>query len=101
MQIEVGNKKISSVDFTRSEDAWMIEDASFVLEYFKNNGSIVLGGDILTKNLEYTHDSWYYNIQSNISPEKNMEISVMTVSEYISNYINMNGTSFYVVFVVK
>ena len=101
MQIEVGNKIISSTEFTSVEDAWKIEDAFWVLEYFNKNGTIVLGGDILTKNFEYTYDNWYYNIQSNISMEENGKRSVRMAIEYIKKYISINGKSFYIVFVAK
>lgn len=101
MQIEVGNKRISSIEFTSVENAWRIKDAFYVLEYFNKNGTIVLGGDILTENFEYTYDNWYYNIQSSISAEENGKRSVRTAVEYIRKYIGINGEAFYVVFVTK
>lgn len=101
MQIEVGNKSISSIEFTSVENAWRIKDAFEVIEHFDKNGIVVLGGDILTENFEYTYDNWYYNIQPSISAEENGKRSVRTAVEYIRKYIGINGEAFYVVFVTK
>ena len=79
----------------------MIEDAISVLEHLKNNGKIVLGGDILTEKLEHNYDSWYYNVESGQNLKYNVECSTKLAFEYISNYVRTNGKAFYVVFVIK
>ena len=101
MKIEVENKIISSLDFSDAETAWLITDAILVLQFLKKNNQIVLGGDILTKKLEYTYDSWYYNVSTNQNYEYAMECSIKFATEYISDYIDANGDTFYVIFVVK
>ena len=101
MKITIGNKSITSVDFSNAETAWMIEDSILILEYLKSKKKIVLGGDILTEKLEYTYDSWYYNVESSQNSESNVKCSIKVAFEYISNYIRANGNSFYVIFVTE
>lgn len=101
MKITIGNKTITSTDFFNAETAWMIEDAVLVLEQFKSKKKIVLGGDILTEKLEYNYDSWYYNVESSQNSKFNVECSIKVAFEYISNYIRINGNSFYVIFVTQ
>lgn len=101
MKITIGNKTITSVDFSNTETAWMIEDAILILKHFKIKKKIVLGGDILTEKLEYNYDSWYYNMESSRDSKFNVECSIKVAFEYISNYIRTNGNSFYVIFVTE
>ena len=101
MQIEVGNKRISSIEFTGAENAWKIKDALEVIEHFDKNGIVVLGGDILTENFEYTYDNWYYDPDDTCSSLINAKNSIEKASEYISNYIAMNGSDYYIVLVFE
>lgn len=100
MRINIENKIIDSVDFSKFETAWMIEDSLLVLEYLKNKNKIVLGGDILTVNLEHNYDNWYYNTTSIQDHKFNVECSIKLATEYLSNYIQINGNAFYVIFVL-
>ena len=100
MDINVGNKTNISTDVFNTETAWKIEDAILVLEHLKRNNKIVLGGDILTKNLEHNYDSWYYNVDSKQNPRLNVDGSIGRATEYIANYIHTNGSAFYVIFVI-
>ena len=100
MQINVGNKIITSKNSSEFETAWMIEDAILVLEHLKSKGTIVLGGDILTENLEHNYDSWYYNIDDSQEHQFNVECSIKAALEYISRYIERNGNAYYVVIVI-
>lgn len=101
MEINIGNKTITSTDFSNAETAWMIEDAILVLEHLKSKKKIVLGGDILTEKMEHNYDSWYYNVESSQNSKYNVECSIKLAFEYISNYIRTNGNAFYVVFVIE
>lgn len=101
MEINIGNKTITSTDFSNAETAWMIEDAILVLEYLKSKKKIVLGGDILTKELEHNYDSWYYKVEPSQNFKYNVECSITLALEYISNYMKTNGNAFYVVFVIE
>ena len=101
MEIVIEDKTIASVDFSNAETAWKIEEAIYVLEYLRNENKIVLGGDILTKNLEHNYDSWYYNIERDKSALFNVEKSSHIAIEYILNYIRVKGNAFFVIFVVE
>ena len=101
MKIEINDKTIMSKDFTNTETAWAIDDASLVLEYLNNMNKVVLGGDILTPKMEHNYDSWYYNVDSTFNHQINVERSVKIATEYILKYIKLNGNAFYVVFVTE
>lgn len=99
MKIRVGNKILQSVSLCSGEFAWKIEDAIFVLQYLKTKQKVILGGDILNNKLEYTHDNWYYDTYGCQNHRVNIECSFDVSIEYLKNYIDKNGTSFYVVIV--
>ena len=101
MKINIGNETIASVDFSSNETAWRIEDAFGVLKYLKDQNKVVLGGDILTKELVHNYDSWYYNINPSLNYRFNVENGYKSAIEYISNYIRVNGNVFYVIFVTN
>ena len=101
MEIIIENKILVSTDFSDTETAWMIEDAVFVLNYLKMKNEVILGGDILTKNLEHNYDSWHYNVNYGKGHRFNVDCSIKLAFEYISNYIKKNGSSFYVIFVTE
>ena len=99
MKINVNNKIISSVDFTEFETAWEIGDSFSVLEYFKSQNIVILGGDILTHDMKYTYDSWHYNVNGRQDWNSDVECSNRVAFDYLSRYINKNGNKFCVVFV--
>ena len=99
VQIMIGNKIVTSKDFSEFETAWMIEDAILVLEHLKSKNKIVLGGDILTEKLEHTYDSWYYNDDDSQNHQFNVKCSIKVALEYVSKYIKENGNSYYVIIV--
>ena len=101
MKIDIGNKSVVSVDFSNFETAWKINDAILVIQYLKSKNTIILGGDILTDQLEYNYDSWYYNKEVNQTFHYNVEYSTQLASRYISDYIRANGNAFYVIFVTE
>ena len=101
MKINIGNRTITSVDFSNAETAWRIEDAISVLEHLRSKNKIVLGGDILTEKMEHNYDNWYYNVQPSRNFTFNVESSIRLAIKYISNYIGTNGNAFYVIFIIE
>ena len=83
------------------ELAWKIDDTKAVLQWLSENNKVVLGGDILDINKEYTYDNWYYNPDDTCSSLINAKNSIEKASEYISNYIDINGSDYYVVLISK
>lgn len=101
MEIKFGDQIITSNYFTEFETAWRIEDAICVFGYLKSRNKIILGGDILTENMDYTYDSWYYNPILTQSQQSNVELGYEQAIEYISKYMKRNGSAFYVVIVAE
>lgn len=84
-----------------NEIAWKLKDAMSVLNQIGIKEHIVLGGDILTRDLSYTYDSWFYTTNSKLNLKENSAQSIQAASNYISNYMSLNGDNYYVVFVIK
>ncbi len=101
MEIQVRGKTITSVYFSVAETAWSMEDALLVLEYLQGLQKVVLGGDILTKTLEYTYDNWYYEPKPQKDVLFNSKHSIRWAQKYLTRYIKRNGSGYYVVFVVE
>ncbi len=101
MEIYINNRVVVSKDFSDTEIAWSLEDAILVLDFLSNKDIIVLGGDILTNKMKYNYDSWYYNPDINYSLTTNAEFSIKSAKKYLSNYMNINGQDFFVVFVIQ
>lgn len=96
---KVGSKTILAADFSATEKAWKIEDATLVLQALKSEHKIVLGGDVLNENLEHSYDNWYYQADACKTPQQNIADSIDLASVYISDYIKANGTAFYVILI--
>lgn len=101
MEIQVRGKTITSVYFSVAETAWHMEDALLVLEYLQGLQKVVLGGDILTKTLEYTYDNWYYEPKPQKNVLFNSKHSIRWAQKYLTRYSKRNGCGYYVVFVVE
>lgn len=86
---------------TSGEFAWQIKDHPFLLELFYDRKCVVLGGDVLDLDRNYTYDNWYYNDNSEMSHEDNVKSSISVAKEYLLNYIKSNGENYYVVFVFR
>lgn len=83
------------------ELAWKIDDIKPILQWLSANNKVVLGGDVLDVNKEYTYDNWYYNPDDTCSSFINAKNSIEKASEYISNYIAINGADYYIVLVFE
>lgn len=76
------------------EVAWTYDDVMEVLTQLEKEKIIILGGDVLNKNLEYTYDNWYYQ-------EKDYIGSIEYTRNYINSYYQKNGNDFYYVLVIQ
>lgn len=101
MDITMEKNTFFSRETCNNETAWRLTDAISVIKHMGSEGNIILGGDILDEGLQYTYDSWYYNIDKLKSLESNSVDSVRVATEYISDYIKNNGDGFYVIIVEK
>ena len=92
---------ILPVKISEHQFACRISDACGVLEWFRAQGRVVLGGDVLDKCKNHTYDNWFYNYDSRLSLIVNVEHSVSKAEKYISRYMSLNGENYYVIFVLK
>lgn len=69
--------------------AWKFEDCIEVINFFKQNGIIILGGHILTNHNgipKYNYDNWHYNADDRLSDMENSKISCEIAESYINGY---------------
>ena len=99
--IYVNNQKIDAVLTPSKELAWPMDKIFLVLQYMQTCNKVVLGGDILTSEMEYNYDSWYYNCDLSKEHFYNAGRSYNVAIEYIERYIQRNGNDFWVILVLK
>ena len=90
---------IEPISVSEYEKAWRLEDSLEVLKKINKQRRIILGGDILNKNLQHNYDSWYYESLENDTIIKSVKDSYVKACEYIQAYIKKNGKDFYVIIV--
>ena len=93
--------KRKSLFISQYELAWKITDADDFIEDAILNQVIVLGGDILDANLQYTLDNWYYEPDKSISRKVNSLQSCNCMKKYIERYIERNGSDFYAIIICQ
>lgn len=95
------NKWQSAKKTPGNEIAWRIEDVFQIFDKARASNTMILGGDVLTDDISYTYDNWYYIPVPNASKQENVLWSYSCALEYISDYIERNGKDFYVVVVLE
>jgi hypothetical protein len=83
------------------EIVWPVTSVPEILELALTNNWIVLGGDILTLEQEYTHDNWYFTPNPQKPLSDNVQASVEKCRQFISQYVNKNGDKFLFVFSIS
>lgn len=66
-----------------------------LLDNFKANNQIILGGDVFcykNSQLKHTYDHWYYEKQD---PTIDSSKSIIQTEKYISNYVKDHGEHYY------
>ena len=97
----ISRKGIVPQKISPNELAWKIDDINPILQWLSANNKVVLGGDVLDRNKEYTYDNWYYNPDDTCSLLINAKNSIEKANEYISDYIATNGVDYYIVLVFE
>lgn len=90
-------KELSEVQrytLSSGEIVWNAEVILNIIAIARKHQRIILGGDILTLEGEYTYDNWYYNPDPNVSTAVNVERSISICTEYVDNYLKRNGNCF-------
>ena len=95
--------KIQKVDYASLPNARFLDNGTYVfrlcdvnpiMSRCKDEGWIVLGGDILTVEYEYTYDSWFYSPDRSISLQSNVSLSIAKCEDYLMSYSRTHGNSF-------
>jgi len=95
---ELFSKSVYLNEFT---NVWQIALFEELFDEIKKEHKIVLGGDIITEELKYTHDSWYFEPQEAKSREENCIMSLKTAETYLTNYMKRNGDKYYIDIVLR
>ncbi len=82
-------------------NVWKIDLYKTLLCEIKENNKIILGGDVLTVDLKYTHCSWYYMPDSNKKLSDNCAQSYEVAIKYLAGFIERNGVDYYVEIVLR
>jgi len=82
-----------------NEYAWKYEDAIVVIGVLKENGYIILGGDVLNESFEYTYDNWFFENKQKLTNINAVRKSAKKSVQYINWYHEKFGDNFYYVIV--
>ena len=97
MTNELKNKGFVTVT---NEYAWKYKDATEVINTLRENEYVILGGDVLSKNFEYTYDNWFFE-NNNLSRDKTIIESAKKALQYIEWYNSRFGDGFYYIIVAE
>lgn len=90
-----------AINVCTGELAWDYSDIVYVIKSLYENQFLILGGDVINKDLSYTYDNWYYNYNYALTYEENINISFNQAIEYVKNYNLKFGDLFYYVVVYE
>lgn len=95
---EVNGKVVCARETAGNEYAWQIREVLDVIEVLRKEGRVILGGDVLDRDMNYTYDNWYHNPSD---PQTDCETSCGKAKAYVQRYLERFGPEYYVVLVVK
>lgn len=98
LQEELRNR---AVNIYTGELAWNHSDIICVMKSLCENQFLILGGDVLNKDLSYTYDNWYYDYNYALTYEENIHKSFDEAIKYVNNHNLKFGDSFYYVVVYE
>lgn len=83
------------------ETAFPMRMVNQIIGIISDRKWVVLGGDILTNELKYTYDSWFYDVDSNISLYQNVSQSVQKCKQYLKEYESIHGSDYLIAFTIS
>ena len=99
MKVIIDNKIISSVKLEYG-NAWRILDCLSILEYMREKGIYVLGGDVLDLQRRYIYAMWTYQRNPGLSNIENAKLSIDKAVEYIEWFMEKIGTDYLIDIVI-
>ena len=84
-----------------SEKPIPIDTAYKVMDSLLHANTVLLGGDILDSNGNYTYGNWYYEYNPVVSEQENCKCSIEKARKYLLSYIEKNGVQYTVVLVLR
>ena len=90
-----------AIRISNDETAFPMKTVQKVFDTISKKQWIILGGDVLTLEFEYTYDNWYYEPDSKTSLLDNVLKSIRKSDQYISNYMKVHGDHHWVVFTIS
>ena len=93
--------KRKGIKILKGEYAWKYKDVIGIIDILKNSGYVILGGDVLKRNFEYTYDNWFFENSNNLNNLEKITESAKKAKQYINCYYNNFGNEFYYVLVVE
>lgn len=84
---------------TYGESAWKSTDISKIVEIARKHHRVILGGDIISTQGEYTYDNWYYNQDSLLSISDNVSQSAEKCLMYLETISNKYTDGYAVILV--
>lgn len=91
--------KKNGVQTMTTEYAWKYEYAIEVIDYLYSKEYVILGGDVLNDDFEYTCSNWYYENKNKISISDAIKESAQKAKTYLEWYHNKFGNDFYYIIV--
>lgn len=95
---EVEGKQICARETEGTEFAWRIDEVLDVIEILRREGRVILGGDVLDRDMAYTYDNWYHDP---CDRDTDCEVSTGKAKAYVERYLERFGSEYYVVLVVQ
>lgn len=101
-----GNDYSCTIKHPSGKIAWRARDISQALVAISEKHYVILGGDVVTLEMQYTNDSWFYQPVWKCSDnyisalQGNIEESISYANEYINSYIRKHGENFLFLFIV-
>ena len=89
------------IETDEGEIAFPISVVPRIMKAALENQWVILGGDVLTTQLEYANANWYYEPDGARPLVDNVNRSIQKSQQYISKFLERNGNNFVIVFTIS
>lgn len=88
------HKSMNGVVTDNGELAWTAQQTYEIMKLVEDKQWVVLGGDVLTRQFEYTCENWFFQPNHYTTLAQNVDESIFRCCQYISNFVKKNGDGF-------